>query len=935
MSTKSKPLKRRHANTRSSEEDVESSRAGTNTKRVRWDADVEDSEPVEEMTESEGEGESEKVCLAVTCQFGRTGGAYYDPVTSKIFVLEDSHESPQFDITRMLVEQADPDVLLVSSKAEDGCIDALREYMTTTSGVFQVRPYKDFLPAKGRDRVLSLRLLTILTSGSAEDTGSSEASSESEPRNAYEFMRKKKQITGDPTIQRWNASIRLANHASIDHSPLCLGSLGALLDHLVRVRAVGELDDEGIGGLDIRDIESLALKEVMQINADALCSLQIFDNENHASIHSDKTKEGLSLFGILNNTRTSLGRNLMRQWLLRPSMSISVIAARHDAVACFMRPENINTANRMHTHLKGIKNVPKMLSALGSGKAKISDWLGLVKFAFHSVMLRDTLSELGNAGHVEVVKKLSDTLDVVSFKEVGNKVNRVIDWEESSTADRVCVRPHIDEDLDQWKHIYHGIDTVLSNVAEHISNNVPRDYAATLNVVYFPQLGFLISIPMLEDWKDGNITELEGWSFQFSSESQVYFKSEHMHDLDKHIGDVHSFIVDKEIEIIQKLLEEVMVYGSAMMKACDICAELDCLLSFAEASRSYNYLRPVVIEDNVLIIKDGRHPLQELVTDTFVPNDTFLIGADFSGDIHNLDGAESIPLSQEDHDNSILVCTGANACGKSVYLKQVAMIQYMAQIGCFVPATSATLGIVDKIFTRIQTRESVSKVQSAFMIDLNQVSLALRNCTSRSLVLLDEFGKGTISADGAGLFHGVLKHFIGRGPSCAKVLAATHFHEIFGDDMLTPEEMPITFVHMQIMLIREKGDPLKSDDLVDNDEADGIEEEGGMVRADQITYLYRVAKGLSLNSFAATCAQLFGLPRQVVQRARHVSRLLSTHELGLLLDEDMTDKERVEFEEAEEVCRKFLAWDLNTAKETNCGSIKQMLRQVLCKVVEE
>ena len=158
-----------------------------------------------------------------------------------------------------------------------------------------------------------------------------------------------------------------------------LGSLGALLDHLVRVRAVGELEDEGIGGLDIRDIESLALKEVMQINADALHSLQIFDNENHASVHSDKTKEGLSLFGILNNTRTSLGRNLMRQWLLRPSTSISVITARHDAVACFMRPENINTANSMHNHLKGIKNVPKVLGALNSGKAKISDWLGLVK----------------------------------------------------------------------------------------------------------------------------------------------------------------------------------------------------------------------------------------------------------------------------------------------------------------------------------------------------------------------------------------------------------------------------------------------------------------------------------------------------------------------------------------------------------------------------
>lgn len=158
-----------------------------------------------------------------------------------------------------------------------------------------------------------------------------------------------------------------------------MGSLGALLDHLVRAHAVGELEDEGIGGLEVRDIESLALKEVMQINADALYSLQVFDNENHASIHSDQTKEGLSLYGILNTTKTSLGKNLMRQWLLRPSMSVSVITARHDAVACFMRPENITTTGTMHTHLKGIKNVPRILAAMGSGRAKASDWQGLVK----------------------------------------------------------------------------------------------------------------------------------------------------------------------------------------------------------------------------------------------------------------------------------------------------------------------------------------------------------------------------------------------------------------------------------------------------------------------------------------------------------------------------------------------------------------------------
>ena len=158
-----------------------------------------------------------------------------------------------------------------------------------------------------------------------------------------------------------------------------LGSVGALLDYLARARAISELEDEGVGGLEIRDIKPLPLLQTMQINADALFSLQIFEDENHASIHSDTTKEGLSLFGILNSTKTTLGRALMREWFLRPSISLDVINARHDAVQCFMRAENITSRHAMHGHLNGMKNIPKVLAAMRSGRAKVSDWQGLVK----------------------------------------------------------------------------------------------------------------------------------------------------------------------------------------------------------------------------------------------------------------------------------------------------------------------------------------------------------------------------------------------------------------------------------------------------------------------------------------------------------------------------------------------------------------------------
>jgi len=331
----------------------------------------------------------------------------------------------------------------------------------SSGGTFQVRPHKDFSAAKGHARLLSLRLLSELPPDLTRDVPSSDSDGSSDPRNAYEFMRRRGRPGGDPTMQQWNASIRLANYACMETTPLCLGSVGALLDHLTRIRAVGDLDDEGINGLEVRAIEPLALSQAMQINADALFSLQVFEDESHASIHSDKTKEGLSLFGILNNTKTTLGRALMREWLLRPSLSLSVISTRHDAIACFVRPDNQATACAMHSHLNGIKNVPRILGIMKAGKARVSDWQCLVKFTFHSLMLRDAVAELSHAGHVEIVKKLVEALEVASFKDVGSAVNETIDWEESALAERVCIRPHIDEELDNLKHIYNGIDSVL------------------------------------------------------------------------------------------------------------------------------------------------------------------------------------------------------------------------------------------------------------------------------------------------------------------------------------------------------------------------------------------------------------------------------------------------------------------------------------------
>ncbi|KAG1765597.1 DNA mismatch repair protein MutD [Suillus placidus] len=925
-----------HEKNQTAESDTEES-VQLPRKKVRWEGNSESVAAVAdtENSSSEDDASTSKICLTISCQSGRVAGAYYDSVRCIVYVLEDTQEDVHFDLTNMLLEQCNADVVLTSSKADDPFISVLQKFAEASGGVFQIRPHKEFTPHRGRDRLLSLRFLSELTT---EVTGlclSSDSSSGAESRNAYEFMQKRKQAAGDPTMKRWNAAIRLANYASVESSPLCISCLGALLDYLARERAAGDLDDDaGVEGLNISGIEVLTIDQVMHINADALFSLQIFENESHASIHSDKTKEGLSLFGILDNTRTPLGRSLLRTWLMRPSLSIPVIAARHDAIECFLHPENLAPASALQTHLKGIKNIPRILGLLQSGKAGVGDWQGLVKFTYHSAMIRDALADLHGADQVAVVRKLVASLDIASFKDTGNAVNETIDWEESTNNNRICVRPYIDEELDQRKHVYAGLDAVLCKVAEQICQKIPVDYTASLNVVYFPQLGFLICVPMQEEWKfEEGIKVLDGWSFQ-------------MHDMDTHIGDLHPSIVDREIEIVQELLERILVFSEGMRHTCDVCAELDCLLAFAEASRAYNYCRPQMSEHPIIDIDQGRHPLQEQVVDIFVPNNARLlagIGIGFGDIAEPQTEVDSLAMC-----SSIVLCTGANACGKSVYLKQVALIQYMAQIGCFVPAVSATLGIVDKIFTRIQTRESVSKAQSAFMIDLNQVSLALRNCTANSLILLDEFGKGTIPAgsitvdsylsiDGTGLFCGVIKHLLNRGSQCPKVLAATHFHEVFQKDMLDPHKFPITFLHMQVLFTSSKGNLNPSDVSISGDSEstnhERLEPTSVVAPGEKITYLYRVSPGLSCNSHAAQCATMFGLPSRIAQRAQYVSKLLGDHELGQLLEEKMTAEEHENIKAAGIATYKFLAMDLTN--DSHDKGIKPKLVEALGRAPHE
>ena len=298
-----------------------------------------------------------------------------------------------------------------------------------------------------------------------------------------------------------------------------------------------------------------------------------------------------------------------------------------------------------------------------------------------------------------------------------------------------------------------------------------------------------------------------------------------MHQLDEELGDIYSKMVDVEIELIQVLKERIVPFKSEIITFYEACCEIDCILSLCTAAKKYSLKRPFVEaqgkspqDSTRLEAKNARHIMQEIVVDSFIPND----------------------FSIENFRQTIL--TGPNCSGKSVYLKQIGIICILAQIGSFIPASSASLSVVDAIFTRMRTKETVSLGCSSFQIELNQVLQAITQATKKSLILIDEFGKGTESADGIGLMCGILNHHATvKGPS-AKIIYATHFHEIYSYFSDSPR---FNWLYM-----------------------DSIEQED----VKNVIFLYTVKEGFNSNSFGCFCAKIAGIPQDLIDRAEAITR---------------------------------------------------------------
>lgn len=654
------------------------------------------------------------------------------------------------------------------------------------------------------------------------------------------------------------------------------------------------------------------------VNSDTLAALQIIQPESHPNAAnqgpgSAGAKESLSIYGLFYHyARTPQGKQRLRSIFLHPRLDIETIRDRQDSVAVFSKAQNQVLLQKMSKSLSKIQNMRRTLVMLHkgieggnahAGGIKSGVWSSLLDFCFHIIDLAEILTEVIGADGLQLYRQLLHAFNRLEFQRLGKIMFDVVDLDESQQYRRTVIKRGINEDLDRVKDAYDGMEEMLQQAAiETVPelNLTPGVPVPTLNVIYLPQLGFHVLVPLEEL---NSLTEQgiqPNWERVFTTEKSAYFKTTKTRRMDAELGDIWAVMCDIEIEISHDLAQQVLEREDFLIEASDLCGELDTMLALAHGVTEYKLVRPDIVGENVIEIRAGRHLLQELTVPAYVANDTFMVG----GSGEDADDTHSDPLRNP----SMLLLTGPNFSGKSVYLKQVALIVYMAQVGSFVPAETARLGITDKIMTRITTRETVSRCQSSFMIDLQQVSWALKAFTPRSLLVIDEFGKGTDNCDGAGLAAGVFSHLLSRGNQAPKVLASTHFHEIFEQGLMATDLLGLGLRQMEVQLAEKKAPECAAG-----------------THKSEVTYLYNVRPGRSILSYGAQCAAMNGVPENVVNRACELTSLAMSGEDLVSACSYMPEEEMRELEEAEFVSRAFFKMDLGALRGDDVENFKAIL----------
>ncbi|KAK8643953.1 hypothetical protein V6N13_013230 [Hibiscus sabdariffa] len=589
---------------------------------------------------------------------------------------------------------------------------------------------------------------------------------------------------------------------------------GGLLAILENERIVDTLEQKecGTASITIDSVTEISLDNFLKLDAAAHEALQIFQVDKHPShMGIGRAKEGFSVFGIMNKCVTLNGRRLLRNWFLRPILNLENLNNRLNVISFFLSSEELMVS--LSETLKSVKDVPHILKKFNSPSSMCtsSDWMAFVKSVCSLLHVNkifeggisENLREHMECLNVDIVAKASSciTADLAYVYEL---VIGVIDVNRSKEKGyETLVKEGFCDELDELRQIYEELPEFLEEVSLSELKQVPHLFKEQFApcIVYIHQIGYLMCFfeEQPDEIAQARIEDLE---FAFSDADgetkRFFYRTPKTRELDSLLGDIYHKVLDMERAIIRDLVSHVLTFSTHLHKAVNFASELDCLLSLAMVARQNNY---------------------EMTVDTFIPNDTKILE---EGRIH--------------------IITGPNYSGKSIYIKQVALIVFLSHIGSFVPADAATIGLTDRIFCAMGGKLMTAE-QSTFMIDLHQVGMMLRQATSRSLCLLDEFGKGTLTEDGIGLLGGTIKHFVNLDAP-PKVLVCTHLTELFNESCL-PKSEKINFYTMSV-----------------------LRPDANSTNVEDIIFLYRLVPGNAALSYGLHCALLAGVPEEVINRAR-------------------------------------------------------------------
>ena len=550
----------------------------------------------------------------------------------------------------------------------------------------------------------------------------------------------------------------------------------------------------------IRELEYYEEGRFMELDLTARRNLEL------TATMRDKEKRG-SLLWVLDRTRTAMGGRLLRSWLERPLLSVTAINKRLTSVEALVK--SAMDREELIAALTGIGDMERLIGRIVYGSAGGRDLASLRAALGKLPELKEKLSpfpagRLGELG--ESLDLLEDAYALLS--------RAVVDEPPFSVREGGFIRDGFHPEVDRLRDILSGGKSVIAEVE---AREKEKTGIKSLKVGYNKVFGYYIEVSKsyYDQVPDAYIRK------QTLAGCERYITQE-LKDLEHTVLTASDRVVALEYEIFTDLRAQVSARMERIQGTAAAVAELDALCSLASAAVKNNYCRPEVDEGGVIEIHDGRHPVVErmLSGSLFVPNDTYM----------------------GEREDRVAIITGPNMAGKSTYMRQVALITLMAQVGSFVPARAARIGVVDRIFTRIGASDDLGAGQSTFMVEMTEVADILKYATSRSLLILDEIGRGTSTFDGMSIARAVLEHCADRKKLGAKTLFATHYHE------LTALEEAIPGVKNYSIAIRSRGE--------------------------ELIFLRKIIPGGADRSYGIEVAKLAGLPETVVKKARSVLREL-------------------------------------------------------------